>query len=139
MKKLFFILLIPVLAFADIQQARGKLINHLVKVIFPNKKVKLYIQDPDYKNISTIFSNFSITHSCEDADFLILTSLNSVANTCKANEKITFVTSYNSYKEDKDTFGAIFWQKGRLNLIFRSTALHKLSISLPEKYDKYIE
>lgn len=137
LKKVLF-LLICFFTIVSANQTRVKLVEKIVKVLFPDEKVALFVQDKAYapSGESEVFTKII---DCQDADVMIVTSLDSVSEKCLKDSKHIIVTSYNSYKNHKTVLGAIFWQKGRLNLIFRKEKLDELSMKLPENYSKYIE
>lgn len=136
--KKFLFLLICCFTALNAQYAKAKLVENIIKVLFPDNKVALFVQDKAYVSPkeSEVFTRMV---DCQKADVMIVQSLDGVSKKCLQNSKYIIVTSYNSYKNHKTALGAIFWQKGRLNLIFRKEKLDELSLKLPKNYSKYIE
>lgn len=139
MKKIVALFTICVCLYASLSNAKSKLIKTLSELIFNDKTPTIYIQSPEYNSIKNIDKNIIITSDCQKADFLIISSYKNVSKKCFEKNPIVFVTKYSSFKNNTDSLGTIFWQKGRLNIIFRKEKLHDLHVSLPKQYDKYIE
>lgn len=122
----------------DASSIKVNLIDNIINLLFPNQKISLFSQDKEY-----IAGNeskyFVVVDDCSDAKIIIVKSMKSISKKCLKKIRYIIVTSYGSYKEDAHPIGAIFWQKGRLNLIFRKKRLEELSLSLPKRYNKYIE
>lgn len=135
-KNLLILIICYSVAMAD--SAKAKLIENIIEVLFADTKISLFVQDKAYMPTegSKIFKN---APNCESAEVIIVKSFDSVSKKCLETAKYAIVTSYGAYKKDEDALGAIFWQKGRLNLIFREKKLEELELSLPSSYDRYIE
>lgn len=137
MKKILPLLIIC-FSTANANPAKPKLIENIIRVLFADTRVSLFIQDKAYASNSEPTA-FDKAPNCEKAEVIVVESFDSVSKKCLKNAKYAIVTSYGAYKKDKDALGAIFWQKGRLNLIFRENKLQELGLSLPSSYDIYIE
>ncbi len=134
MKKIIFIfLIISTLASDNIKE---KLVSSIVKIFSPKKNISVFINDENYK---TKAKNYNLSVTCKNADFYIIKNMDEISKNCFNETSYILVTNYQDYKKYKNVLGAIFWQKGRLNLIFKKRRLKELSISLPNQYDKYIE
>lgn len=138
MKKLLFLLSIPLFLSANIVQTRLKLLDTLVNLL-SDKNEKIYIQDLQYIKIKSTKHGLNIVQNCENAKFLLITSSKHISDTCFTKNQIIIVTNYKAYMQDTNVLGAVFWQKGRLNIIFRKNRLEDLAIKLPQKYHIYIE
>lgn len=139
MKKIILLLILPLILLAKEYTIKAKLIDKISNLLLPNKNINIYIKDPDYAKISEIITSINIVSNCQSANFIIIKNSEQLPSRCDKEHKIIFVTSYMAYKNTKCATGAIFWQKGRLNLIFKADKLKDLSIKLPKSYEKYIE
>lgn len=136
MKKLAFIL-IPLVLLANVDLNRAKLIFEIAKILFPNANPTIYVQSETYKNISN-FSDFKMVENCEEAKIILIDNSNDMKN-CLKNNPALIATDYKTYTKNPNVIAAIFWQKGRQNLIFRKEKLDNLNLSLPKEYSRYIE
>lgn len=118
---------------------KSKLIENIIKNLFLNTKISLFVQDKTYISSNTPSEVFDKVDDCTNANLIIIKSIDSISEQCLKKARYIIVTSYNSYQNDEEALGAIFWQKGRLNLIFRKEKLKELGLSLPSNYNRYIE
>ena len=82
-------------------------------------------------------SKGSIVASCEQADIVIVNSINQVESKCM--NKTVLVTRYNLLSQVEQAVGALYWQKGRPNLLFLKGRLGSRGIALGNDYSPYIE
>lgn len=141
MKKILILLILSTIIEAKPNMVKAKLIEKISNLLLPNKNISMYIKDSNYIEIKDELKHkhINIVSDCKNANFIIIKNFKQLSNKCDKEHKIIFTTSYKAYKNTKYVTGAIFWQKGRLNLIFRSNKLKDLSIKLPKFYNKYIE
>lgn len=126
--------LLSSLVFGDYKSR--KVVDELIGSIVLNNQISVYAQD---KNLFNETQNFKQTFDCQDANVIIVENLRSVSKKCINKDKIIILTNYRSYQMNEEAIGAIFMQKGRLNLVFRQKRLKELSLYLPNKYKQYIE
>ncbi|OHE00510.1 MAG: hypothetical protein A2513_06815 [Sulfurimonas sp. RIFOXYD12_FULL_33_39] len=81
--------------------------------------------------------NFTTSINCENATMIILEDKKNLEKNC-INKPI-FVLEYNLLSEVSQSFGAIFWKKGRPNIIILSPRAKKLSIDISQKLNEYVE
>lgn len=133
------ILFLIILAFASDNTHAVKV--EILEKIFTNISMKkeLLIWSDDKKLIE-IFNkkdSFATTANCEDATLLILEDKSNLEKNCK--NKPIFVLEYSLLKEIPQSFGAIFWKKGRPNIIIISPRAKELSIDVSQKLSEYLE
>ena len=98
--------------------------------------VKIY--DPALTpDMRSYMSKGSIVASCEHADIVIVNSINQVESKCM--NKTVLVTRYNLLSQVEQAVGALYWQKGRPNLLFLKGRLGSRGIALGNDYSPYIE
>lgn len=98
--------------------------------------VKIY--DPALTpDMRSYMSKGSIVASCEQADIVIVNSINQVESKCM--NKTVLVTRYNLLSQVEQAVGALYWQKGRPNLLFLKGRLGSRGIALGNDYSPYIE
>jgi len=98
--------------------------KNIIKVVAVGDKEKQIIMH------STSMKN---VNDCNEADMV----LSGTTFPCK--DKIAFLTRYKTFKKNTGAIGALFWQKGRPNIIFRKKVLQRYHIELPPEFTKYIE
>ncbi len=135
MKKLVILLLL--LDISLYASAKSELINSIIKLFTQKDNVLLYVDD-EYRPKGD-FGSFILTNNCQEADFYIVNKITPYFKSCLEKNSLVMATNYKEYMKYKNILGVIFWQKGRLNIIFRQKRLDELSVKLPKAYDKYIE
>lgn len=125
--------------YADLEEIKAKLLQEFINILLPNQEVKINIHDSNFESVKDMESGFTFEQDCEKVNFIITKNYKNLSPKCKLDDKVILVTSYPAYLHDSKAVGAVFWQKGRLNIIFRKKRLDDFSIKLPEKYSKYIE
>ena len=113
-----------------------KLYEKIFPVIFHKQHLKVFT-DKDTKAFLNNSNTFSIVNSCNNAILLIGKEFPSLENKCK--NKPLFSTSYLSYHNQKNSFGAFYWRKGRPQLKFNKILLKKFNIILPISLRVYID
>ena len=113
-----------------------KLYEKILPAIFHKQPLKVFT-DKDTKTLLNNSGTFVIVNSCHDATILIGKKFPSLPNKCK--NKPLFSTSYLSYHNQKNSFGAFYWRKGRPQLKFKNDVLKKLNIILPISLKEYID
>ena len=104
------------------------------------ENIKLYI--PEISNMEKdVYSKvFTLTDSCDDANFIFIKRNVDINSLCKnENKKLFFTNNYEKLLEDNRYLGAFFWNKSRPNITFIKSRLEKQKIELPNDYDKFVE
>ena len=136
MKKIFILLSINILLFAQ-GSYELKLFEQIIPAIFKQKQVKVYA-DEDVKELLKSSNKFQLVNSCSEANVIIIAySLNNLHDNC-VNRPI-FATSYKTFKNNNNSFGAFYWRKGRPQIKFKSKTLDKYHLELPENLQKYAQ
>ena len=93
--------------------------------IFADKETKFFLKNS---------SIFNIVYSCDDADLLVGKSILDFPQDCK--HKPIFATSYRFFN-NKNSFGAFYWRKGRPQIKFKLSVIEKFNLYLPQNFKKY--
>jgi len=112
-----------------------KLYEHILPSIFKGK-ILIYT-DSKSKEILENSKILTIVDKCSEANLLIGKNFNNLDELCKKTP--LFTTSYKSYKNNKDSFGAFYWRKGRPQLKFKKDVIEKLNFILPNNLQKYVK
>ena len=133
--KLLIIFLMITTVYSNDKALESKIFKNIINAVVKKDYPVIYL----HKSIDSLSSNpskINITGKCEDADLVILSTLNDLPLTC--TNKILFGSRYSHLKNDR-VIGSFFWQKGRPNILFYEERLKKNQIKLDPSFDKYIE
>lgn len=103
------------------------------------KEIKVCAFDEEYKKLKGDTFRFTLVDSCENADLIITTSMSNIPLECEKSKALFLVTKYQEYKKSSLPIGALFWQKGRPNLIFSVSRFKELSLVVPSSFEQYME
>jgi len=82
--------------------------------------------------------NFKILTQCnESVKLLIGKNFQELPKECQ--EKPLFSTNYREFKNNKNSFGAFYWRKGRPQLKFMSERVSRFNLTLTKNLRKYTE
>ena len=105
--------------------------------IFKKRPIKVFV-DKDTKEMLKNSDKFEIINSCNKSVVLLIgKKFGKISKECK--DKPIFSTHYRSYKRQKNSFGALYWRKGRLQIKFKRDVLKRFNIKLPSDLEKYIK
>jgi len=118
------------------QDIERKICTQLISAIFQNKKtIKVYSLCPQLSQKNTKDSHIILVNTPQQADLIITNKY--VDFTV---DKPIFVRKYYLLQKYKNrAVGGFYWQKGRPNIIFEEKSLKKFDITLPERFQQYIE
>ena len=104
--------------------------------------VSVYTLDSEYQSVFKQATQLHVVHSPEISDIILITNISGLETlkTLPKGEKspIVFVTEYPLLEKSEKIVGAIYWRKGRSQLLFLKNRLEKNNITLPQKYHKFI-
>jgi hypothetical protein len=140
MKKILILLFLPFYLFAsNVNDIKASIIEQIAKVLHPNEeKLIICILDDTYDFLKSSIHHMKIVDECTHADLVIAKQIEDVSPYCQ-QDKFIILTKYQEYKQSDIPIGALFWQKGRPNLIFSKKRLLEFSMKLPASFSRYIE
>ena len=137
MKHLFFLILLNiVLTASDINLHKVKLLETIMQEITLETEKSIWTDNKDLLYKLKEGKKLNIVNSCELANLIIVENSN-LSRKCK-NKKI-FVLNYTLLSEIKTSFGALFWKKGRPNIIILEPRINKQSIKIKDNLNPYLE
>jgi len=86
--------------------------------------VHVYVDDPVYRDIFSRTDNIAFATDFGDADLVLVTDPD-------------FATKYSLLEANKDVVGALYWRKGRPQLLFLLPRLKAHHIRLPDEFSNY--
>jgi hypothetical protein len=75
--------------------------------------------------------------SCKDASIVILKDIDNINGEC--SDKHIFTLDYKLLSEVKQSFGALFWKKGRPNIVILEPKIKTQKITVSEELEPYLE
>ena len=111
-----------------------KLYEKILPTLFHNRPIKLFV-DNETKIILKHSDIFHIVDYCDNDTVVLVGNFRSIPKGCKDNP--LFATSYRSFKDNENAFGAYYWRKGRPQLFFKESILNKFNVQLPKSLKKY--
>ncbi len=120
----------------DALHVKAEILSHIAHELVKKDVVNIYIDDKKFIKTKGLISSVKYT-SCQNADVIFISKKETLNKKC--NSKYLFTTSYYLYQSLPDVIGVFFWQKGRPNIIIKSSMIKKLNISLSESFKKYVE
>ena len=98
-------------------------------VIFADKESKEILQKSDM---------FEVKSSCSTlVDVLVGSQFTNLSQNCIS--KPLFATTYRSYSENNNAFGAFYWRKGRPQIHFKKAILKKFHLKLSKNLQRFID
>ncbi|MEA3227559.1 MAG: hypothetical protein U9P38_00640 [Campylobacterota bacterium] len=135
MKNILLILLVTNILFGN-SNYELKLYEKLLPTIFSKTKLLIYT-DRHSEQILKHSNVLNVTQNCEEADLLMGKRFINLDERCK--NKPLFATSYLSYHNSENSFGAFYWRKGRPQILFNHDLLQHFNLYLPDSLKKYAQ
>ncbi len=120
----------------DALHVKAEILSKIAHELVKKDVVNIYTDDEDFIKTKGLVSSVNYT-TCKDADVVFISKIDTLSKGC--NVKYLFSTSYYLYQTLPEVVGVFFWQKGRPNIIIKSSMAKKLNISLSESFEKYVE
>ncbi len=141
-KILITMLLAFSISFAEINDKEikfeAKLIDSIAKALFKKEKLYVYTYGKEAEKVIK-YSKFLIKKdNIDEVDFILASNKINSNKNLKNTQKPIIGMKYFLLK-DENVIGAIFWHKGRPNIVFIKKRLNKFNIKPPKTLEKYIE
>ena len=101
------------------------------------EKISVYTTSDVYQEVITNSPHLQLSSSLKTADIILVNNLNEVPK--NSNQYLLFTTSYLVYKENENTVGAFYWDRGHISIEFSRKRLLDKKIKLPNSFNKYIK
>jgi len=137
MKHIFFLILLNIILTAsDINLHKVKILETIMQEVTLKTQKLIWSDNQDLLYKLKDGKKLNIVNNCESANLIIIENSN-ILKECK-NKKI-FVLKYDLLAEIKTSFGALFWKKGRPNIIILEPRINQQSIKIKDKLNPYLE
>jgi len=136
--KIIILLLIAIMSFAsDTVHFQSKILEKIFTNISTSKELKIWSDD---KKILNELKKDKILHTVDkmcDASLVIIKNKKNLSKECKPN--FIFVLKYNLLNEIPKSFGAMFWKKGRPNIVIIEPRIDSQHITVSKDLEPYLE
>ncbi|TKI68976.1 hypothetical protein FCU45_08420 [Sulfurimonas crateris] len=139
MKKLFLLLALALSLFAN--QSKSAIQAQILEKIFLNIEMgKEIVLWSDNKTLIQEFEktgHFKTTDDCREATILIVEEKKNLPK--KICNKAVFVLDYDLLRKIPQSFGSMFWKKGRPNIVLIEPRAKKQRITISKELEMYNE
>jgi len=131
--------------FALDTQSTLKIYHQIFSAILHKEKIKVYTQDRELQEIFKYSERILPVSQPELSDIVIVGNshnyekiIHQLTEQKKKEDVIIFATDYHLLKESPLIIGALYWKKGRSQLLFIKPRLEQYYIELPKAYEHFI-
>ena len=138
MKLIITFLLSALFLFAsDSNHLKVKILENVLSEISINEPIKIWSDDVKILAEFKHSSKFKTTTKCSEANIIVLQRKKNLTPKCR--RKHIFVLSYDLLSDIDNSFGALFWKKGRPNIIILQPRVKAQFIRVSKNLDPYLE
>lgn len=127
------------------KQSTLKIYHQIFFAMLPKDKIKVYTKDKELLEIFKYSKKIIPVTNLEESDIIVVSNSHTyqkidhfLQHEKKKNDHIIFATDYHLLKEYPYIVGALYWKKGRSQLLFLKPRLEKYHITLPDDYHQFI-
>ena len=124
------------LSASDISQ-QVRILEKVVSEISLGEEIKIWSDDKNIIRQLNRYSKFEITTDCKDATCIILKDKKNLPKVCE-NTHI-FALDYKLLSKIPQSFGALFWKKGRPNIVILEPRIKAQRIIISKNLMPYLE
>ncbi len=114
-----------------------RILETIVKGITLQEKIVVWSDNNSLLSVLKKQNNIETSYKCINSTLIILEKNKNLKEECLS--KKIFVLNYNLLSTIKKSFGALFWKKGRPNIVFIEPRLKSQSISISKDLESYLE
>ena len=114
-----------------------KILEKIISEISIDEKIKIWSDNNEILAQLKDNHKFYITDNCIDATIVILQDKNNLIKAC--NTKHIFVLNYQLLIDLPESFGAMFWKKGRPNIVILEPRIQAQDITVSKGLEPYLE
>jgi hypothetical protein len=137
MRLLLISILSALILSASSIDSQVKIIERVISEISLSQQISMWSDD---KNILTKLKEhgkFKTTSKCKDATFVILKNKKHLSEVCTHTH--IFVLNYKLLSDIPQSFGALFWRKGRPNIVILEPRIKEQNIEISKNLEPYLE
>ena len=114
-----------------------KILEKVISEISIDKQIIIWSDDKEIIYELKNNNKFLITRNCQDATLIILKDKKNLLKIC--NDIHIFALNYKLLTEVPKSFGALFWKKGRPNIVIIEPRIKAQSIKVTNNLRPYLE
>jgi len=138
MKTIFLFFFISISLFAsNLNHHQVDIIEKILSEISIDKKLKIWSDNPRILRELKEHKRFQVVNNMKQSNMVILEDKNNFTNACMC--KSVFVLKYKLLSEIPKSFGALFWKKGRPNIVIIEPRIKFQSIKISKALEPYLE
>ena len=137
MKTLLILIFSALMLLANSTDHQVKIIEKIVSEISLEKKISIWSDDKDILKKLKSNNKFQTTTNCKEATFIILRDKNKLLKICSQSH--IFVLRYKLLTDLPQSFGALFWKKGRPNIVILEPRIKIQNIKVTKALEPYLE
>jgi hypothetical protein len=125
-------------------QSTLKIYHTIFSALVKKDKIVVFTLDNELREVFAKSKNIILSIYPEKSDIVLVTNTviyagieEKLATLTEGNRPIAFATQYHFLEEFDTIVGALYWRKGRSQLLFIKNRLDKYNITLPQNYQKF--
>ncbi len=137
MKFLILSLLSALILSASNINTQVKILEKIVSEISLKEQITIWSDNKDILSQLQKNKKFKTTKYCQNATFVILKDKDHLLKVC--NSAHIFVLNYKLLSDIPQSFGALFWKKGRPNIVILESRIKAQNITVSQNLEPYLE
>jgi hypothetical protein len=121
-----------------------KTYHEILSAMVPGSRIGVYTLNRELRDVFVHSEKLIVKQDAGHADIVIVTTepeyekiKEMLEYSSQEKQPIIFATTYHLLKYHSDVIGALYWRKGRSQLLFIRPRVRKLGIVLPSKFEPY--
>jgi hypothetical protein len=114
-----------------------KILEKIITEISVNNDMKVWSDNKNILRILKEHNKLQTTDNCEEATIIILQEHDNLRKACSS--RAIFVLNYKLLSDIPQSFGALFWKKGRPNIVIIKSRIKAQSIQVSNNLKPYLE
>ena len=137
MKFIIAITLSILLSASEVNLHQIKILETIMTKISLNSEVIIWSSSTNILSELKKRNHLKISNYCKDAKILILENNKNLSKECL--DKSIFVLDYKLLSDIPKSFGALFWKKGRPNIVILEARIKAQNIRITQELEPYVE
>ncbi len=114
------------------------LYHKIFSAITHKQSYSVYCKSKKYADVFRRSKHIRLVHSPTHADIFLVTSQSDLPKEKGGGVPLYFATQYRMLVNSPSVVGALYWRKGRVQILFIRSRLRKYGISLPAAFSPYM-
>lgn len=119
------------------QKIKAQILEKILLGLNQNQIIRVWSDNKDLSSYLNKNKHFIVVNQCEASDILIIQNQPNIPKECK--DKKIFVLNYDLLSKIPNSFGALFWKKGRPNIVLLEPRIKKSNLKISKELQPYLE